>query len=80
VNAARGRSQALVVDYAGRGAVVWRDGRIRFAGPRCQNRIDLEQAVEALFEMEQVDLASADQVRDALLTIGGARIRRDLRG
>jgi hypothetical protein len=78
VSSAGGRAPALVVDYAGRGAVVWRDGRIRFAGPRCQNRIDLERAVEALFEMEQVDLRSAAEVRDALLTIGGARIRRDV--
>ena len=69
--------RALVVDYAGRGAVVWRDGRIRFAGPRCQNRIDLERAVEALFELEGVDVWSAEQVRAALLTIGGARLRRD---
>lgn len=74
------RSQSLAVDYAGRGAVVWRDGRIRFAGPRCQNRIDLERAVEALLEMEEVDLASAGEVRDALLTIGGARLRRDVTG
>lgn len=77
---ATGRRPSLVVDYAGRGAVVWRDGRIRYAGPRCQNRIDLERAVEALIEMDGVDLASADDVRDALLTIGGARIKRDVRG
>ena len=69
--------RALVVDYAGRGAVVWRDGRMRFAGPRCQNRIDLERAVEGLFELEGVDVSSAEQVRAALLTIGGARLRRD---
>jgi hypothetical protein len=70
-------TRALVVDVAGRGAVVWRAGRIRFAGPRCQNRLDLERAVEALLEMEQVDLSSAGQVRDALLTIGGARVVRE---
>jgi hypothetical protein len=73
------RGRGLVVDYAGRGAIVWRDGRLRFAGPRCQNRIDLERAVAALLEMEGVDLRSADQVRDALLTIGGARVRREPR-
>ena len=70
-------AKTLIVDYAGRGAVVWRDGRIRFAGPRCQRRIELEAAVEALFEMDDVDRASLVKVRDALLTIGGARLVRD---
>jgi len=70
-------ARTLIVDYAGRGAVVWRDGRIRFAGPRCQRRVELEAAVEALFEMDQVDSASLVEVRDALLTIGGARLVRD---
>jgi hypothetical protein len=70
-------SRTLVVDYAGRGAVVWRDGRVRFAGPRCQRRIELEQAVDALFELEEVDVSSLAAVRDALLTIGGARLLRD---
>ena len=70
-------ARTLIVDYAGRGAVVWRDGRIRFAGPRCQRRIELEAAVGALFEMEGVDSASLVHVRDALLTIGGARLVRD---
>ena len=66
-----------MVDYAGRGAVVWRDGRIRFAGPRCQRRLELEAAVEALFEMDDVNAASLVEVREALLTIGGARLVRD---
>ncbi len=70
-------AKTLIVDYAGRGAVVWRDGRIRFAGPRCQRRIELEAAVEALFEMDDVDSRSLVDVRDALLTIGGARLLRD---
>jgi hypothetical protein len=70
-------ARTLIVDYAGRGAVVWRDGRIRFAGPRCQRRVELEAAVEALFEMDDVDSASLVDVRDALLTIGGARLVRD---
>jgi aminoglycoside phosphotransferase (APT) family kinase protein len=76
----RGRlrsGQTLAVGYNGRGAVVWRDGRVRYAGPRCQRRIELEAAVEALFELENVDLASRADVRDALLTIGGARLLRD---
>jgi hypothetical protein len=70
-------ARTLIVDYAGRGAVVWRDGRIRFAGPRCQRRVELEAAVEALFEMDDVDSASLVDVREALLTIGGARLIRD---
>jgi len=70
-------SRTLVVGYTGRGAVVWRDGRVRFAGPRCERRIELEQAVDALFELEAVDRSSLPEVRDALLTIGGARLLRD---
>ena len=66
----------LAVGYPGRGAVVWRDGRVRFAGPRCQRRVELEAAVEALFELEQVDTTSPTQVRDALMTIGGAQLLR----
>jgi hypothetical protein len=56
---------------------VWRDGRIRFAGPRCQRRIELEAAVEALFELDDVNSESLVEVRAALLTIGGARLVRD---
>jgi hypothetical protein len=67
----------LVVAYCGRGAVVWRDGRIRFAGLRNQRRRELEAAVDALLEMEDVDVTSVEQVRDALLTMGGARLLRD---
>lgn len=73
----RGASRALVIDYPRRGAVVWRDGRLRFAGPRCQNRIDLERAVGALLEIEDVDVSSLTEVREALLTIGGARLVRE---
>jgi hypothetical protein len=70
-------AKTLIVDYAGRGAVVWRDGRIRFAGPRCQRRLELETAVEALFELDDVNSASLAEVRAAQLTIGGARLVRD---
>ena len=70
-------ARTLIVDYAGRGAVVWRDGRIRFAGPRCQRRLELEAAVEALFDLDAVDSSSLVDVREALLTIGGARLVRD---
>ena len=71
------RPRTLVVVYCGRGAVVWRDGNIRFAGLRNQRRRDLEIAVEALLEMEGTDRSSLQQVRDALLTMGGARMLRD---
>lgn len=71
------RRATLVVAYCGRGAVVWRDGHIRFAGVRNQRRRELETAVEALLEMEEVSLSSLQQVRDALLTMGGARLLRD---
>jgi hypothetical protein len=74
----RATSRTLVVAYCGRGAVVWRAGQLRFAGLRDERRRELEVAVEALLEMEEVDLDSARQVRDALLTIGGARLLRDL--
>ena len=77
-SAARGvTAPTLVVAYCGRGAVVWREGRIRFAGLRNQRRRELEVAVEALLEMEEVNVASLEQVRDALLTMGGARLLRD---
>jgi len=56
---------------------VWREGQIRFAGVRNQRRRELEVAVEALLEMEGVDRRSLAQVRDALLTMGGARLLRD---
>ena len=70
-------SRTLVVGYAGRGAVMWRNGQVRFAGPRCQRRIELEEAVDAPFELEGVDRRSVVAVRDALLTIGGAQLLRD---
>ena len=70
-------SRTLIVDYAGRGAVLWRDGRIRFAGPRCERRLELERAVNALFEIDRVNSESLVEVREALLTIGGARLVRD---
>jgi hypothetical protein len=79
----RGRSarqDSLVVAYCGRGAVVWRSGRVRYAGPRDQRRIELEAAVEALLEMERVDRSSVEQVRESLLTIAGARVLRDPEG
>ena len=57
--------------------MVWRAGRIRFAGVRNQRRRDLEAAVEALLQMEAVDVTSVDHVRDALLTMGGAQLLRD---
>jgi hypothetical protein len=72
------RTVSLVVAYCGRGAVVWRDGKIRFAGVRNQRRRELEAAVDALLDLEEeVDIASAGEVRDALLTMGGARLLRD---
>lgn len=79
MRAAAGRRTvvSLVVAYCGRGAVVWRDGKLRFAGVRNQRRRELEAAVEALFEIEGVDVSSVGQVRDALLTMGGARLLRD---
>ena len=70
-------ARSLVVAYCGRGAVVWRDGRIRFAGTRNQRRRELEAAVNALLELEDVDVRSIEQVRDALLTMAGARVMRD---
>ena len=68
---------SLVVAFCGRGAVVWREGRIRFAGVRNQRRRELQAAVDALLEMEDVDRSSMIAVRDALLTMGGARLLKD---
>ena len=77
MTSARTGARSLVVAYCGRGAVVWRDGRIRFAGIRNQHRRELEAAVKALLELEDVDFRSIEQVREALLTMGGARLMRD---
>ena len=75
--AAKISRRPLVVAFCGRGAVVWRDGRVRFAGVRNQRRLELQAAVEALFELENVRVSSVESVRDALLTMGGARVLRD---
>ena len=76
-SAARRVRGSLVVAYCGRGAVVWRAGRIRFAGLRNQRRRELEAAVGALLEIEEVDVSSVTAVREALLTMGGAQLLRD---
>lgn len=68
--AADAASGAVVaVAFPGRGAVLWHAGEMRFVGPVGQ---DFERAINAL--VEDVDVRSPRQVRDALLSMGGARL------
>jgi len=57
------------VAFAGRGGVLWHAGAIRLVGPVGAG---FEPAVAGLFD--GVDLRSGTEVRDALLTMGGARL------
>ncbi|MGO9178941.1 MAG: DUF5946 family protein [Candidatus Limnocylindrales bacterium] len=70
----------LVVRYAGRGTVTWTPGRLTYAGQPGDRLAELGPAIEALMEIEQVDLASGLAVRAALLTVAGARIVRESLG
>ena len=57
------------VIFAGRGGVLWHAGAIRLVGPVGAG---FEPAVAGL--LDGVDLRSGTFVRDALLTMGGARL------
>ena len=70
----------LVVRYAGRGTVTWRPGTLAFSGQPGDRVEELRRAIEALMEIEQVDLAAGLAVREALLTVAGARIVRESLG
>jgi len=67
----------LVVRYARRGTVTWTPGRLTYDGQAGDQLDELRRAVEALMEIEQVDLAFGLAVRDTLLTVAGARIMHE---
>lgn len=64
--------EAIGVAFPGRGAALWFEGRISILGPVGQPGRELGEAIDAL--LEAVDLRSAAAVRDALLTMAGARL------
>jgi hypothetical protein len=57
------------VVFAGRGGVLWHAGAVRLVGPVGAT---FEAAVAGL--VDGVDLDSWEEVRDALLSMGGARL------
>lgn len=63
---------AIGVTFPGRGAVIWHEGRISILGPAGEAGRELGQAIDALLEDE--DVRSPTAVRDALLTMAGARL------
>jgi hypothetical protein len=65
----------VAVAFPGRGGVLWQPGVIRLVGPVGE---DFERAIDGL--LEGVDLGSDTHVRDALLSIGGARLVVDRSG
>jgi hypothetical protein len=65
----------VAVAFPGRGGVLWQPGAIRLVGPAGE---DFKRAIDGL--LEGIDLGSGTQVRDALLSIGGARLVVDRSG
>jgi hypothetical protein len=59
----------VAVAVPGRGGVVWRPGEVRLVGPVAS---EFARAIDAL--LEDIDLGSRAEVRDALLSIGGAHL------
>jgi hypothetical protein len=64
--------EAIGVAFPGRGAALWSEGRLTVLGPVGQPGRELREAIDALLEGE--DPRSAAAVRDALLTMAGARL------
>jgi hypothetical protein len=63
--------EAIGVAFPGRGAALWHEGRLSVLDPVGQPGRELGEAIDALLESE--DLRSPTAVRDALLTMAGAR-------
>jgi len=63
------------VAFPGRGGVLWQPGSICLVGPVGEG---LERAIDGL--LEGVDLGSGTHVRDAHLSMGGARLVMDRTG
>jgi hypothetical protein len=65
----------VAVAFPGRGGVLWQPGSTRLVGPVAA---EFERAIDAL--LDGIDLRSGIQVRDALLTMAGARLVVDRTG
>jgi hypothetical protein len=63
------------VAFPGRGGVLWHDGDVRLVGP---TGAEFERAVDGL--LDGIDVRSRREVRDALLSMGGARLVVDRDG
>jgi hypothetical protein len=61
--------EVVAVAFPGRGGVLWQPGEVRLVGPV---RAEFELAIDAL--LDGTDLGSGTQMRDALLSMGGARL------
>jgi hypothetical protein len=61
--------KVIAVAFPGRGGVLWTPGAIRLVGPIGD---DFKRAIDGL--LDGIDLGSGTQVRDALLSMGGARV------
>lgn len=64
--------EAIGIAFPGRGAALWHEGRISILDPVGQAGRELGEAIDALLESE--DFRSPAAVRDALLTMAGARL------
>ena len=67
--------KVVAVAFPGRGGVIWQPGTIRLVGPV---GAEFERAIDGL--LEGIDLESGTQVRDVLLSMGGARLVVDRTG
>src|SRR5688572_27182240 len=61
--------EVVAVAYAGRGGVLWHAGEVRVLGPASE---EFKRVIAAL--LEDLHLESGEHVRDALLSMGGARL------
>ncbi|MEW5847680.1 MAG: hypothetical protein AB2A00_02660 [Myxococcota bacterium] len=64
----------FVIEFPRRGKVTWKDGAITVESTPEDVPHDLEEAVRAVLEMEDVDLTVPSQVRHALLSMAGAQL------
>ena len=67
--AASNLGELIGVVVPGRGGVLWYSGDVRLIGPVTEQ---FRRAIDAL--LEDTRLASGAEVRDALLSMGGARL------
>ncbi len=68
----------VLMRVEGRGVVVWQQGRITVQSPDEVAGQALEEAVLALLDAEGVSLDEPTAVRDAVLSMAGARLLTDV--